>query len=751
MFSAIQVLFRPACGIALLAAGNVCTLYGAWLLSGLFGNVYVPFLLLVLPWFAGYAIAEKRGFQMTRLVALQVAPGDSPWISAAGFAVFGVGWFFLMGSELNATAEAPNGSTSAQRTVLIDGAIFLAVLVGFVLLNVVFGAVYTGGAGLIIILIRQVLKRQTFGTQPAQPVAGPKADTPPGPGPGREAMETVVFVVVLVLMLKLFVVEAFVIPTGSMAESLFGYKKVITCPECGYEFPVNASREAEPTGGEESVPTNGYCCPNCRYETTTKAKEVKWSSGDRVLVGKFLGVDDRGHVVVFKYPEEPQTRQTAQNYIKRLVGLPGETVAVYNGDLYVTKALTYPADAADDAGQPLYPRPEKATDLWRARNSGRWVGDDYGYANARAATDLFDASRKEEFKLGGKGFEIVRKPDELVLATRRIVYDNDHQSVNLAKTAAPPRWQPLPNADAGWKANGPTGFAHTGADLGWMRYQHLVPTNSYGWQGTAGDARLAAQPITNFMGFNAGIEGSATRPGNLADSDNWVGDLLLECTATVADGGAVVLELSKGETRYRAEFDKGQVRLKMFSDQEEYTREDGNKSVRTRTVPVGDDSFTLVSKPSGVKADTAHRLRFANVDCRLRVWVDDQPIHFDGKADYAPPVETAKDAAKDSHSTGDVDRPACVGAVGVASVASLKVWRDTYYTHTRGVSSGYTRNTGGRGDLSTYYVQPGHYLCMGDNSSQSSDGRMWGLVPERLMLGRAVFIFFPFDRLGFIR
>jgi signal peptidase I len=40
---------------------------------------------------------------------------------------------------------------------------------------------------------------------------------------------------------------------------------------------------------------------------------------------------------------------------------------------------------------------------------------------------------------------------------------------------------------------------------------------------------------------------------------------------------------------------------------------------------------------------------------------------------------------------------------------------------------------------------------MGDNSSQSSDGRMWGLVPERLMLGRAVFIFWPVERIGFIK
>ena len=54
-------------------------------------------------------------------------------------------------------------------------------------------------------------------------------------------------------------------------------------------------------------------------------------------------------------------------------------------------------------------------------------------------------------------------------------------------------------------------------------------------------------------------------------------------------------------------------------------------------------------------------------------------------------------------------------------------------------------------DVDTFYVQPGHYLCLGDNSGQSSDGRSWGLVPERLMLGKAVFVFFPINRVGFIK
>ena len=79
-----------------------------------------------------------------------------------------------------------------------------------------------------------------------------------------------------------------------------------------------------------------------------------------------------------------------------------------------------------------------------------------------------------------------------------------------------------------------------------------------------------------------------------------------------------------------------------------------------------------------------------------------------------------------------------------ATIASIVLWRDTHYTH----SDNHTA------ELDTFYVQPGHFLCFGDNSAQSHDGRGWGQVPERLMLGRAVFTFFPVwpvFRLGFIR
>ena len=44
----------------------------------------------------------------------------------------------------------------------------------------------------------------------------------------------------------------------------------------------------------------------------------------------------------------------------------------------------------------------------------------------------------------------------------------------------------------------------------------------------------------------------------------------------------------------------------------------------------------------------------------------------------------------------------------------------------------------------TMYVQPDHFLCLGDNSFHSSDSRAWGTVPRRLMLGKAVVVYYPF-------
>ena len=46
----------------------------------------------------------------------------------------------------------------------------------------------------------------------------------------------------------------------------------------------------------------------------------------------------------------------------------------------------------------------------------------------------------------------------------------------------------------------------------------------------------------------------------------------------------------------------------------------------------------------------------------------------------------------------------------------------------------------------TYTVPPKHLFVLGDNSVSSLDGRFWGSLPQKDLVGRAVFIYWPFTR-----
>ena len=115
---------------------------------------------------------------------------------------------------------------------------------------------------------------------------------PPAPfkkSVAREYLESLVVAFILATFIRTFVVQAFKIPTGSMEKNLL----------IGDHLLVNKVVYSPSVG--------------------------RWED---MLLGK--RPIERGHVVVFKYPEEP-----TRDFIKRVIGLPGETVEIKNKVVHI--------------------------------------------------------------------------------------------------------------------------------------------------------------------------------------------------------------------------------------------------------------------------------------------------------------------------------------------------------------------------------------------------------------------------------
>jgi signal peptidase I len=160
--------------------------------------------------------------------------------------------------------------------------------------------------------------------QNARSIVDEPADRPAGPGRGmvRQTVELLVCLSLCVILVRTFSAEAYVVPTGSMAPTLMGWHRELVCPNCEYAFDVGIDEEGR---------TGSAVCPNCGDADLDRLPAVE-CGGDRVLVQKFLydfRPPKRWEVAVFHYPGDP-----SQAYVKRVVGLPGESIRLIDGDVY---------------------------------------------------------------------------------------------------------------------------------------------------------------------------------------------------------------------------------------------------------------------------------------------------------------------------------------------------------------------------------------------------------------------------------
>jgi signal peptidase I len=580
----------------------------------------------------------------------------------------------------------------------------------------------------------------------------------------RETIESVIIAFVLAFLFRTFEAEAFVIPTGSMAPTLMGKHKDVECPICHYRYSANSSDRSE---GQIPLVVS-TTCPMCRYTLNVSPnnpqhKDYDAYDGDRILVAKFpyeLADPKPWDVVVFKYPGD-----STMNYIKRLVGIPGDTIRIHNGDLWIHRPKP---------GQP------------------------------------------------DTEFPIARKPPEKILAMLQPVYDNDLAPAISGELGWPARWTADESPDdylwinpADAKGNEDLSrFKTKGSGKGeaWIRYRHRVPSGNQ-WAAAlpvSGNklpgrndrqewveqvkARLPAaknippQLISDFTAYNTSVIASSPPLPPSPNGVHWVGDLAvqfeLEANAT---SGTVIAALIKGGRRFQCSLNlaSGEAALSISGDEAEAK------------------SFKPTAK-TPIKDTKRHTVIFSNVDDQLRLWVDGALVKFGDDRGTADDAATAFDSGKlpDHIPTQDDLSPVRIGASdgAIVDIRHVKVLRDIYYIADarHGLPSQDNRrypwddmvrqppnppltdftdrfaNLADSRDWQTDFA-PGNmwtvevnlkprnlenpskdqFFVLGDNSAQSQDGRLWRTDPNyhgndrefwvdrELFIGKALFIYWP--------
>ncbi len=497
--------------------------------------------------------------------------------------------------------------------------------------------------------------------------------------------------------------EAFRIPTGSMADTLKGAHFRLRCRQCGYEYQYGfvpaqyfdskgrrLPEDTVPSGsvhlaitrcpscgrypsklmcrrcgsvtgttlitnrngtgqntspiGNTAVPSSR--CPRCSRNNLMTAEAMPVANGDRILVLKCIYQfiePKRWDVIVFKNPPEPTI-----NYIKRLIGLPGEKVQIIDGDIYI-----------DD--------------------------------------------------------KIARKPAKIQKELWMPVYNNDYQPVR-------PRdglfnghiWaQPFRNVgDSKWdttNSNSPTIFH---LDSSGDQINSIVYDTSIG---NDFKATYAYNDIDRYSDMPICTDLMVRFDCRVADSQH----------RKASGGGRIGIALSKYETTYKAWIDLAGEMVIVKSDKDGRT----NDLVRLGSVPVTESAL----------------VKFANVDHRLIFQYGSKKLTYDlgrNLGDAGPIRE-------------DIEPRVEIFGSGKLTLSHIAIFRDIHYTEPRFSSS----NDGGRATKNNPFILgENEFFVLGDNSPNSEDGRLWnrdgrankglpnyrmGTVPRDYLVGKALFVYWP--------
>ncbi len=171
------------------------------------------------------------------------------------------------------------------------------------------------------------------------------------------------FLLFVILLLRPYLYEAFRTSSNSMAPTLLGEHWRSTCPECGQpNFCTPVPEHFTPPRSPRMI------CENFHVHLIDEVAHDVFPA-DRFLVAKFLAAK-RWDLVVFQYPDDRSI-----TYVSRLVGLPGETIHIEGGAVWVNGGKPTPPDSLR-GGKYLSELTDWHNDLWGSKDRPAVLGPD---------------------------------------------------------------------------------------------------------------------------------------------------------------------------------------------------------------------------------------------------------------------------------------------------------------------------------------------------------------------------------------